>query len=608
MPTFVPPTLDCAGKACLLIVEDESLVAADLEERLVKMGYEVCGIADTCDGATAMASTLRPSLVLMDIHLIGKKDGIEAATIIRKETGIPVVFLTAHADSATLSRIEIAEPFGYALKPFDERELNATIEVALYRYQAESRLKKMERWLATTLGSIGDGVIATDLDGKIKFMNSMDEGMTGWLTANGLGRPVAEIIVLEKNDQRVSLSALLDQALSIGSAIYLDDGHLLVTKNGQRVPIADSISVIRDDGNVVTGWVIIFRDMTALAEAEKERKILENKMQEAQRLESLGMLAGGIAHDFNNLLQVVVGNASLAELVVGESSEEQIKRELPGLLGEIKVAADRGANLCGQMLAYAGRGQFLAQDVDLAQFVQVTTDLLKSTLPKNAKVHLRLLDKIPPIHAAPSQLQQIVMNLLINASEALAGKPGVLTVEVGLQHADRQFLSECVIGDELPESNYVFLKVVDTGCGMPPETVSRVFDPFFTTKFQGRGLGLAAVNGIVRGHGGALSVQSVPGEGTTFEILFPPITKTNLVVAPAASVSSEWRSTGRALLVDDEPEVRAVGHALLVHFGFEVDEAEDGSQAVEQISLRNGDYRFVLMDLTMPNMSGQEAF
>ena len=283
--TTVEPPL--RGKHKILIVEDEALVAADLEERLNNLGYEVCGLADTGEGAVSDARSLRPDLVLMDIHLIGEKDGIEAACLIREANNIPVIFLTAHADDVTLSRIGLAEPFGYALKPFDERELKASIEVALNRQQAESRLKEMERWLATTLDSIGDGVIATELEGNIKFINPAAQELVGWPRYEALGRNVTEVFVFEKEGSIVPARGWLDHAFQRGVPIRFDEGHFLKARDGKRFQVSGSVSAIRDDDSINTGWVIIFRDVSALLEAKNERKRIEEKMREAQRLESL---------------------------------------------------------------------------------------------------------------------------------------------------------------------------------------------------------------------------------------------------------------------------------------------------------------------------------
>jgi PAS domain S-box-containing protein len=276
------------AKHKILIVEDEALVAADLEERLNNLGYEVCGLTDTCEGAVFEARSLRPDLVLMDIHLIGEKDGIEAASLIRKANNIPVIFLTAHADDVTLNRIGLAEPFGYALKPFDERELKASIEVALSRQQAESRLKKMERWLATTLASIGDGVIATELEGNIKFINPVAQDLVGWPGYEALGRNVAEVFIFEKEGSLVPPHGWLDHAFQQGIPIRFDEGHFLKSRDGKKLPVSGSVSAIRDDHNTNTGWVIVFRDVSALLEAKNEKRRIEEKMREVQRLESLG--------------------------------------------------------------------------------------------------------------------------------------------------------------------------------------------------------------------------------------------------------------------------------------------------------------------------------
>jgi len=595
-------------KPRILIVEDESLVAADLEERLNKLSYEVCGQADTCDGAVADALRLKPDLVLMDIHLIGKKDGVEAANQIHRSTGIPVVFLTAHADDATLARIGVVEPFGYVVKPFDERELKATIEVALYRHQAESRLKKMERWLATTLSSIGDGVIATDLNGKVKFINAMTEALTGWLSHMALGRDVTDVFILEKGGENVSVTGLLNQALQNGAGIYIEEGHFLKARDGRKFPVDDSISVIRDDDDKITGWVIVFRDVSARLDAEQKRIRLEGKMREAQRLEGLGVMAGGIAHDFNNLLQVVVTNVSLSQAILDAKINASTASKLPALLNQIKTAADQASRLCTQMLAYAGQGRFEIRDIELTQFTRSAINLLRVSVHKSAKLVLNLAEGLPSIRADTSQLQQIIMNLVINASDALDGKPGTITVETRRFRAAPAFISRCHVGTDLPGGDYILLKVSDTGCGMTPEMMSRIFDPFFTTKFLGRGLGLAAVTGIVRDHGGALSVESTPGRGTCFQAIFPPVEPMPSDKTTTQAIDLSRKFSGRVLLVDDDPDIRTAVEALLGHLGFDVELAENGRQAVEKILESKGDYYFVLMDLMMPVLSGHEAF
>lgn len=580
----------------ILIVEDESLVAIHLEDRLTKIGYEVCGMSDSAAEAVAIALARPPDLVLMDIHLHGERDGIDAAAEIRKIVDVPVIFVTAHADDATLKRAGVTEPFGYVLKPFDERELKATIEIALYRKRTEQRLRKVEQWLSATLGSIGDGVIATDAFGQIKFINAIGEAITGWSREMALGRHFYDVFVVQKGEGP-PLTDLLDRATVDGLAIALEEGHCLRTHDGKHVALDDSIAPIREKDGTLTGYVTVFRDATARKEAQEERLRLEEKMREAQRLESLGQVASGVAHDFNNLLVAVTLNTSLARTLVKDGAP------LADLLDEIKTAASRAARLCNQMLAYAGGGSLVMRALSLNAFVREAAPLLKVVIQNHASLELDLEDGLPPILADGAELYQMVMNLVLNASEALGDTSGCLTIGTRRFRANQPFLAECRLNPGLPEGEYVLLEISDPGHGMRPETLARIFDPFFTTKFTGRGLGLSAVLGIVRAHGGAIHVESTPGEGTTFQILFPPAS-ISPALGTARAVNMNWKTSGRALLIDDEPIVRLAASHALRHCGFEVETAENGRLAIQKLLERAGDYRVVLLDLTMPELHG----
>lgn len=584
----------------LLIVEDESLVALDLEERLGKLGYDVVGVVDNGADALIRAGEGNTDLVLMDIHIHGGMDGIQTAAVLRKTVEIPVVFLTAHADEATLQRAGLTEPFGYVLKPFDERELRATIQMAHYRCRAEGRLRKMERWLSTTLRSIGDGVIATDAEGRVTYLNAMAETVTGWTRADALGLQLSKVFSISSQDGCDETSDILRRAMTAGAVVALAEGCFLRRRDGSLVPVSDSFAPIRDDDGTITGFVVIFRDDTAHLEAENERRRLEAKMQEAQRLESLGVLASGIAHDFNNLLVAVTCNASLGRTMVPEHSP------LVPRLKDIEDAAARAALLCRQMLAYAGKSHLALQEVELSKFTRETSQLFQVALHKNTSLIMDLAAGLPSTRADHSQLQQVIMNLVINGSEALGGQPGTVLVQTRLFEASAAFVASCRVGGDAAPGTYLMLEVTDSGHGMSEEVMSRIFDPFFTTKFTGRGLGLAAISGIVRSHGGALAVESTPGKGTAFRVLFPPTEAPESPPPPPLDFS--WRSTGRALLVDDDMTIRLAGGSVLEHLGFEVDTANDGLQAVQKATAPDADYRFMLIDLTMPNMDGPSAF
>jgi PAS domain S-box-containing protein len=345
----------------------------------------------------------------------------------------------------------------------------------------------------------------------------------------------------------------------------------------------------------------IAEDVTEQRCREAEQKELERKLQETQKLESLGVLAGGIAHDFNNLLTGIIGNASLARQDLSATSPARPSLE------QIEETALRAADLCKQMLAYSGKGRFQIQRLDLSAVVRETMRLIQLSIAKTAVLRFELADSLPSVEADATQIRQVVMNLVINASEALGGKSGVISINTGLVRADRTYLDNTILSDTLPEGQYAFLEVSDNGCGMTAEQQARIFEPFFTTKFTGRGLGLSAVLGIVRGHHGALRVYSEEGKGTTFKILLP------VAEGPADSViaaqhDGQWTGIGIVLVVDDEPSVRNVATRMLQKIGFTVLTAADGREGLDVFRARRGEIVAVLMDLTMPHMDGESAF
>ena len=336
--------------------------------------------------------------------------------------------------------------------------------------------------------------------------------------------------------------------------------------------------------------------------AEAERIKLERKLLETQKLESLGVLAGGIAHDFNNLLTGILGNSSLASLELAESSP------IHDYLGQINQSSLRAADLCKQMLAYSGRGRFVVQKIDLNRLVDETTHLLQVSISKHAMMQFNFAAGLPSIEADATQLRQVVMNLVINASEAIGAKSGVIGLTTGLVRADRAYLGGTFAAQDLAEGNYVTLEVSDNGCGMNAETLARIFDPFFSTKFTGRGLGLAAVLGIMRGHHGALKVYSEPGRGTTFKLLFPCAAGVADPTRPVIQAKPSWRGQGKVLVVDDEETIRTTALRMLKVLGFESELASNGREAVEALRAKPGSYALVLLDLTMPVMDGEQAF
>ena len=376
--------------------------------------------------------------------------------------------------------------------------------------------------------------------------------------------------------------------------------HRIVRRDGQVRTFDANFFTVRDQHDEAARVVGTVRDITDELRAAEERAQLEAQMQQAQKLESLGVLAGGIAHDFNNLLVGILGNASLALLDL--SSDSPVRQSV----AEIEQAAQRAAELTRQLLAYAGKGRFVVEPVDASVVVREMTALLRTAVSRNAQVRLQLAERLPAIEADVTQLRQVVMNLITNASDALPEAGGLIHVHTGEQTLDANYLAQCVAGTDAEPGRYVFIEVRDEGDGMDDATRARIFDPFFTTKFTGRGLGLAATLGIMRGHRGAIRVYSERGHGTSMKLHFPVYAADVPDAVPLAP--SEWRGAGRILIVDDEPSVRAVTRALLRRRGFEVDDAETGDDAIALVRQQPDRFRLVLLDLTMPGLNGEETF
>ena len=350
--------------------------------------------------------------------------------------------------------------------------------------------------------------------------------------------------------------------------------------------------------------IAVVRDITARRNAENERYELQARIQHTQKLESLGVLAGGIAHDFNNILMAILGNVDLALMSVPETSPARSS------LNNIVNAATTAADLARQMLAYSGKSDFEILPLDLNKIVVELTHLLEVSISKKAVLKFRLADKLPLIMADAAQIRQILMNLITNASEAIASESGVISITTGALHCDSAYLHTTELNSEISEDMYVYVEVSDTGCGMDRSVRAQLFEPFFTTKHAGRGLGLSSVLGIIRSHNGAIKVYSEPGEGTTVKVLFPVYhTHDSENPNPGEGAGKEiWTGEGIVLFADDEDTVLAVGRNMLEHLGFTVLSAEDGLQAVDLFRKNAEDIVLVILDLTMPHLSGDEVY
>ena len=467
--------------------------------------------------------------------------------------------------------------------PIRDRQANLLGASYIAREMTERRrLEAANAQLAAIIQSSEDAIVSKDLTGVIQTWNAGAERVYGWEASEAIGHNIAFLLPPGRVNEEQEILATLRRG---GRVEHFETTRL--RKDGRLIDVSLGISPIRNSAGRIIGASHVARDVT-------ERKDFELQMQQAQRLESLGVLAGGIAHDFNNLLTGVIGNASLiGELLPGGDP-------LKPLVDDVTSAAERAAALTAQLLAYSGKGQFVIGPVEVDHLIDEISGLVKASVSKNVALLLDLGHNAPAVEGDKTQLHQLVMNLILNGAEAIGEeRPGTVKVRTGSQFLTDAEILGAYAPDGLVAGEYAVIEVTDNGCGMDEETKAKIFDPFFTTKFLGRGLGLAAAMGIVRAHKGAIRVRSAPGEGSTFTVLLPAIT-TNRRSKLAAS-------KGTVLVVDDEEVVRKTAKICLEKHGYNVVTAANGLEALERFGEARSQIVLVLLDLTMPVMGGEET-
>jgi two-component system cell cycle sensor histidine kinase/response regulator CckA len=578
----------------VLVVEDERIVARDLEQTLAELGYHAAGIASSAEEAIAHASKRCPDLVLMDIRIRGKRDGVETADLLRRQFDVPIVYLTAHADDATLERAKRSEPYAYLLKPVKAAELRSAIEVALYRHGIEKRLRERERWFSTTLRSIADAVVTVDLAGKITFMNPSAERLTGKSMAEAVGRPAGEVVRLLGASRAPLEQTPLDQALEEGRVVELHEARLVGSGEDRRIIVSDSAAPVVDKGQLL-GAVMVFRDVT-------EEKMLQKQLELSDRLSSLGTMAAGVAHEINNPLAVVLGNASylqdkLAEVRAAIESNERPSQivgrldEVSQVQTEVQISARRIARIVADLKAFARPVPQSADSADVQSAVDWAVRATATEFRHRAIVSMDIAE-LPLAGIDEVRLGQVLVNLLLNAAHAIS--PGNVRA------------NEVVIRAKLDDHGFIILELRDSGSGIPPEIRERVFEPFFTTKpvGVGTGLGLSICHGIVRSVGGEISVESDVGKGTTFRIRLPPAPQKPQTTPDKVLPLSASRR-GRILVVDDEESVlRTVQRILANHDVVCTTSARDALNRIE-----GGEhFDVILSDVMMPATTGIQLY
>lgn len=510
----------------VLVVEDELIVARDLQLTLQRLGYDCPKVAGSAAEALRTAADHCPDLVLMDIHLPGDLDGIDCARALREGFDVPVVFLTAYSDPDTLSRAAAIGSHGYLVKPVRTDELRTTIEVSLYKHQMDRRLKERERWFATTLRSIADAVISTDAQGRIAFMNPVAESLTGWRGEDAEGLPIEEVLQLLDSGGKVSSISPIREALEGGRSLEING--TIVPRGGARRQIADSTAPIVD-GGATLGAVVVFRDVTEAQQAQR-------RMQFTDRLASLATLAGGMAHEINNPLALVLTSLELARGTLAEGDPMQAQNwigEVDGLLTGALEGVSRIKRIVHDLGMFSGRSEPGMADVERS--LGWATMVMGGALDAAGATVTRVGEPVPKVALEETRLSQVLIQLLSNAVRAVLGAP-----------PERRRIE---LSHRLRPDGKVELGVADRGVGISPELLPRIFDPFYTTRpvGQGTGLGLAIVHGIVGSAGGEITVESVPGEGTTFRVVLPAAPSDTADVGPAAG-----EARAKVLIVDEE--------------------------------------------------------
>ncbi len=567
---------------------------------------------------------------LLEVHPATRDDGLFERYVQVAQTGVPLEIELHYALENVNRWMHVA-----AVKLGGDWDgIAVTLQDTTVQKRVEAGLRENETRARAVLDTITDGIATIDTDGIIRSFNPACERIFGYSAKEVVGTNVKRLMPFPFREEH---DRYIHRFLDTGEAHVIGIGREVqgLRRSGAVFPMNIELGEMRIGTQRM--FVGILRDVTLHKQAAGEYRRLEQQLFQAQKMESLGTLAGGIAHDFNNLLMSILGNADLA-LQTREGSVE-------ALLLDVKLAAQRASELTHQMLAYAGKGSFVYERTDINALVTELGGLLRSVISKRADLRFELAESLALVNCDPTQIRQVVMNLITNASDALEDRDGVITVATGIVDADMAQLESTILGKELTAGRYVTIVVTDTGVGMTKDVEVRIFDPFFTTKFTGRGLGMAAVVGILRSHKGTLRVQSEPGEGSSFSVLLPALSgpapafqaefaraaseargprrgsasEALLKAAPVAAVlqpsaplaprsaTPNPEKHGTILVADDEEPVLRVTQRILERAGYRVLLARDGEQALSIFREKMHEIDGVILDLTMPKLSGAEA-
>ncbi len=606
-------------KGNILIVDDNPDNLSVLEGILAADGHEVRPAVSGEIALKAVAARL-PDLILLDIMMPGL-DGFEVCRRLKDSpvtAAIPVLFISALDETGDKLKAFEAGGLDYITKPFAEREVLARVQTHLRLAAAQMELlqanrnlnreirsrKESERNLieAQRIARVGNwsfdlssGCILSASDECYSIFGLNPEKFPGTLEA---------FLDVVHPDDRDRVESVIENFLNDYLPFSIEF-RIMHSGGPVKMVHVQAEASFDSHGNHGRGTGTV-QDISEQREAEDNRLKLERKLLRTQKLESIGTIAGGIAHNFNNLLMAIIGNLDLTlfELPPGSSLRGNINKAL--------TACERAASLTRQMLAYSGKGLFTLNNIDLNDIIRNSSELFQSSVSRNITLDIITTPNAPLIKVDEGQIQQVIMNLLINASEAVGDNPGSISLSTGIQDCDDKFLSRSSLEETPPAGRFVYLEVSDTGCGMEEETRQRIFDPFFTTKFMGRGLGMSSVQGIVQAHKGAIVLESEPGCGSTFRVFFPVIEEARQPArkdSPATDTPPPLADfAGTVLVADDEEQVREMCMTAVKMIGFRAIGVVDGMEAVNVFKEHADDIDLVILDLTMPNMDGIRTF
>lgn len=582
--------------AQILIVEDERLIARCMKKELEGMGYGVPGIASSGEEALAKFDETRPDLVLMDIVLKGNLDGIETTRQLRTRSRVPVVYLSGQRDPQLVERAKATEPLGFLLKPYEENGLRATIEMALHRHRLEQRVQDTEKWLSGTLSALSDAVIATDILQRIGFMNPAAECLTGWNAALAQECDLERVVHILSGEIRSAVAVTERKTMETGVLAPLPARSVLFARNGRQIPVAGSCAPIVSERGSYIGFVWVLRELAASQDDGTALQPHGEKTPLHDARPALGDPASALSHEFNNLLTMILGNASLMLCGLPEND-----KNFQGVIN-IHAAALRAMNLAQRSQGRGRRRHRALGPVSLQAALQQICATLPRLISSAIDLEYRSAENLWPVRSSVDLLEELVLNLCLGACETMpqGGKMILETENISFTDDDVLFHYHARAGD------FVRLRLRDDGVGLSRTARAQLVE--HEGSAAGPAGGFDTVRDIVRRHDGWIECFSEPGNGTRFDVYLTRGIDREPRPTPASPAPSQKQPRRTVLLVDDEQMLRDLGRNILRLGGFDVLLAEDGRDAVRVFAREKDRIGVVVLDLTMPRLSGDDTF